>query len=106
MPAQRTLCHRVIAFVADRYKITPRKLKSRSRPNDIVWPRWIAMLLIRKHSKLTLAAIGQQFGRHHGTVLNGIRRLPDLASTSSHHLADWCEAEQAFDALSNNHNAK
>ncbi len=66
---------RIIAFVCKTYGLNERELASKSRKQQIVLARNTAFLLARRHTDMSLAAIGQRLGRQHSTVLKGITNL-------------------------------
>jgi chromosomal replication initiator protein len=60
--------------VAEHYDIRIADMTSKRRPQNIAFPRQIAMYLARKLTKASLAEIGEAFGgRDHGTVLHAQR---------------------------------
>jgi len=63
---------RIVAFVCRSYGIDEGELKSRSRSQQTVLARNTAFYLCRRHTALSLAAIGERLGRKHSTVLKGI----------------------------------
>ena len=66
---------RIIAFVCKTYCLTEEQLSSKSRKQQVVLARNTAFFLARKHTDLSLAAIGVRLGRQHSTVLKGITNL-------------------------------
>jgi chromosomal replication initiator protein len=63
---------RIVSFVCRSYGIGEEELKSKSRAQQTVLARNTAFYLCRKHTALSLAAIGERLGRKHSTVLKGI----------------------------------
>lgn len=63
---------RIVTFVCKSYGIDEPELKSKSRSQQTVLARNTAFYLCRKHTALSLAAIGERLGRKHSTVLKGI----------------------------------
>lgn len=63
---------RIVAFVCKSYGIDEAELKSKSRSQQTVLARNTAFYLCRRHTALSLAAIGEHLGRKHSTVLKGI----------------------------------
>jgi chromosomal replication initiator protein len=66
---------RIIEFVCSAYDLSGKELKSKSRKQQIVLARNTAFYLARKHTDLSLEAIGQELNRRHSTVLKGITRI-------------------------------
>lgn len=65
----------IIDFVCKSYSLSEDELKSKSRKRQIVLARNTAFYLARKHTELSLKAIGERLGRRHSTVLKGITKL-------------------------------
>jgi len=63
---------RIVSFVCKTYGIAEPELLSKSRSQQTVLARNTAFYLCRKHTTLSLAAIGERLGRKHSTVLKGI----------------------------------
>ena len=57
----------VVALVCRSFDLTPKQLQSKSRRQNI--------FLLRKHTDLSLAQIGERFNRRHSTVIKGITSL-------------------------------
>ncbi len=64
--------------VAEHYDIRVSDLTGKRRPENIVFPRQVAMFLSRQFTGSSLNAIGEAFGgRDHGTVLHACRLVQD-----------------------------
>lgn len=64
--------------VAEHFDIRLADMTSRRRPENIAFPRQIAMFLARQLTENSLNAIGEAFGgRDHGTVLHACRLVQD-----------------------------
>jgi chromosomal replication initiator protein len=64
--------------VAEHYDIRLADMTSKRRPENIAFPRQIAMFLSRQMTENSLSAIGEAFGgRDHGTVLHACRLVKD-----------------------------
>jgi len=64
--------------VADYYDIRLADMTSKRRPENIAFPRQIAMYLARQLTDHSLSSIGDAFGgRDHGTVLHACRQVRD-----------------------------
>jgi chromosomal replication initiator protein len=88
----RTMAHkpefRIIAMVAEEFRITPEQMIGPTRPSFIAHPRLVAMRLIYEEVKLPLGITGNIFGgRHHTSVIYAIEKVSDL-----------CDTEPAFKA--------
>jgi len=64
--------------VAEHYDIRVADMTSKRRPENIAFPRQVAMFLARQMTEHSLSAIGEAFGgRDHGTVLHACRLVKD-----------------------------
>jgi chromosomal replication initiator protein len=64
--------------VAEKFDLRMADMTSKRRPENIAFPRQIAMFLSRQLTELSLSAIGEAFGgRDHGTVLHACRLVKD-----------------------------
>ena len=64
--------------VAEHFDIRLADMASKRRPENIAFPRQIAMFLSRQMTESSLSAIGEAFGgRDHGTVLHACRLVKD-----------------------------
>ncbi len=64
--------------VAEHYDIRLADMTSKRRPENIAFPRQIAMFLSRQMTDSSLSVIGEAFGgRDHGTVLHACRLVKD-----------------------------
>ena len=79
----------LISAVAKMYSIKITDLTGKSRKNEIVIPRHIAMYILRKHFNLSLQVIGDFFsGRNHSTIKSAVDKIekkineePDFSNT-------------------------
>ena len=74
----------IINHVCRGFGLTREQLASSSRKQEYVTARNTAFYLARKHTDLSLAAIGQHFNRKHTTVMKGITNLEREMSAESH----------------------
>ena len=64
--------------VAEHYDIRLADMTSKRRPENIAFPRQVAMFLSRQMTESSLSTIGEAFGgRDHGTVLHACRLVKD-----------------------------
>ncbi|MBO0701531.1 MAG: chromosomal replication initiator protein DnaA [Candidatus Dormibacteraeota bacterium] len=73
---------RIQQVVADYYGISVEDMKSKRRDKHIVFPRQVAMYLIREETPSSLPVIGQAFGRDHTTALHSIDKIQTEAQES------------------------
>ncbi|HBL31938.1 MAG TPA: chromosomal replication initiator protein DnaA [Acidobacteria bacterium] len=71
----------VIKAVARQYGLKLTEIKSKSNSRQVVFPRKIAMFLLRKLSELSYPEIGKLFNdKHHSTVMYSVRDIEDRRS--------------------------
>jgi chromosomal replication initiator protein len=71
--------------VAEHFDIRLADMTSKRRPENIAFPRQIAMFLSRQMTDSSLNTIGEAFGgRDHGTVLHACRLVKDRMEIDSH----------------------
>jgi len=72
----------VLNAVARYFQVKLGDLRGRSRSRDIVFPRQIAMFLMREQTEASLADIGEALGgRDHTTVMHGIQKITQEVQT-------------------------
>lgn len=65
--------------VADRFQIKQSQLKEKSNTKAVVYPRQIAMYLVKELTHASLPEIGRAFGgKHHTTVIHSIDKIEGL----------------------------
>ncbi|HLH55422.1 MAG TPA: chromosomal replication initiator protein DnaA [Verrucomicrobiae bacterium] len=70
--------------VAEHFDLRLADMTGKRRPENIAFPRQIAMFLSRQLTQMSLGAIGESFGgRDHGTVLHACRAVKDRMETDS-----------------------
>ncbi len=70
--------------VAEHFDIRLADMTSKRRPENIAFPRQVAMFLSRAMTESSLSAIGEAFGgRDHGTVLHACRLVKDRMEVDS-----------------------
>jgi chromosomal replication initiator protein len=62
-------------LVCKYFDITNTEIVSRSRKQNLVRPRQIAMYLARHHTDSPLQTIGRSFNRYHATVLHAVNSI-------------------------------
>lgn len=68
--------------VAEFFGLKINDILSNKRPKNIAEPRLIAMYLSRKHTSFSLIEIGQSFGKNHATILNAMKKVPEMCDSS------------------------
>ncbi len=75
-PYKKTSPQIILKAVADFYNISAADLIKRSRKKEVVWPRQVAMFLLRDETKLSFPEIGQKLGgRDHSTVIHACEKI-------------------------------
>ena len=65
--------------VAEHFDVRIADMTSKRRPNNIAYPRQVAMFLSRQLTKSSLSEIGEAFGgRDHGTVLHACKKVNEV----------------------------
>jgi len=68
--------------VADEFHLSPNDLKGKKRTQSIVYPRQLAMYIIREITEYTTTEIGQAFGgRDHTTVMHACQKTEERVNT-------------------------
>jgi chromosomal replication initiator protein len=68
--------------VAEHFDLRQADMTSRRRPENIAFPRQVAMFLSRQMTETSMSAIGEAFGgRDHGTVLHACKSVKDRMET-------------------------
>lgn len=74
----------VMRAVAERFQIQVSQLKQKSNAQNIVYPRQIAMYLVKELTSASLPEIGRAFsGKHHTTVLHSIQKIEQSRRTDA-----------------------
>lgn len=73
----------IIDQICKSFGLSQEQLFSNRRKQDLVYARNTAFYLARKHTDLSLEAIGQHFNRRHSTVIKGITSLEREISRQS-----------------------
>jgi chromosomal replication initiator protein len=73
---------RIVAAVAQHFKIDEESLRGRNRSRKVAFPRHVAMYLIREETSASLPRIGELLGgRDHTTVMYGCEKIADCLET-------------------------
>jgi chromosomal replication initiator protein len=69
--------------VAERFQIKQSALKEKSNTKKIVYPRQVAMYLVKELTDASLPEIGRAFGgKHHTTVIHSINKIEQLRAAN------------------------
>jgi chromosomal replication initiator protein len=65
--------------VAERFQVKQSQLKEKSNTKKVVYPRQVAMYLVKELTDASLPEIGRAFGgKHHTTVIHSINKIEQL----------------------------
>jgi chromosomal replication initiator protein len=68
--------------VAERFQIKQSQLKEKSNTRKVVYPRQVAMYLVKELTSASLPEIGRAFGgKHHTTVIHSIHKIEETRHT-------------------------
>jgi chromosomal replication initiator protein len=85
-------------YVCEYFGIEPNKVREKTRKQEIVEARQIAMFLSKKFTKSSLKTIGLHFGgRDHSTVIHAISTVEERLSTSPKYSRILSELEQKIE---------
>lgn len=88
-------------YVCDYFGIDTNKVREKTRKQEIVEARQIAMFLSKKFTKSSLKTIGLHFGgRDHSTVIHAISTVEERVSTSAKHKRMVEELHQRIEVAS------
>ena len=73
----------IIKKACEYFELTLEQIRSKTRKEDIRLPRQIIMWLYKKHTRMSLAAIGAMCGdKDHATVLHSCRAVNNAIETN------------------------
>ena len=68
--------------VAERFQIKQIQLREKSNTKKIVYPRQVAMYLVKELTDASLPEIGRAFGgKHHTTVIHSVHKIEQTRQT-------------------------
>ena len=89
----------ILECVCRYYEISPEMLRGKQRDRDIVWPRQVAMYLMREETGASLFQIGAVLGgRDHTTIMHGWEKVSSEVNNNGqvrHEIAAVLEALQS-----------
>jgi len=71
---------KIINAICEHFKITKTNLVRGGNYPKYSHARYIAFMLLHKHTVLTKSEIGRMFNKDHTTVIHGIRKVQDMIS--------------------------
>jgi len=106
MVIQNSLITDFLTATANKFCIDPIKLHTQERNRHYVYPRQLAMYVLRKHTKLSLHGIGPLFKRDHATVIHAVRNIENLMDVDAAVRKDVAEVIEIFNSIKNNIHAQ
>jgi chromosomal replication initiator protein len=73
---------RVLDLVVRHFNVSLEMLCGKQRDRSIVWPRQVAMFLMREETSAKLEQIGDELHRDHSTVMHGLKRVEERIARS------------------------
>jgi len=84
-PVSTLTAHQVLEGVCRYYNIEAELLRGKHRGRDVVWPRQVAMYLIREETSTSLFQIGTALGgRDHTTIMHGWEKVQAEMARNEH----------------------
>jgi chromosomal replication initiator protein len=79
VPDRKVTIDSIQKAVAERFQIKPSQLKEKSNTPKVVYPRQVAMYLVKELTNASLPEIGRVFGgKHHTTVIHSINKIEKM----------------------------
>ena len=70
--------------MAERFSIKQAQLKEKSNAKNVVYPRQVAMFLVKELTPASLPEIGRAFGgKHHTTVMHSIHKIETMRQSDA-----------------------
>lgn len=76
--------HRLSEICADEFKTTPIEMQSKTRLQNVVFARHVAMHILRHKYRMSYYFIGFTFNRTHATVINAVKSVDNMLVTDRH----------------------
>jgi chromosomal replication initiator protein len=87
----------IINEIGRHYGLSTDYFKIKSRKQDLIKARQIAMYFIRSYTKFSLEGIGKLFNKDHATVLNAIRNVTNYIETDKIYKNELINLKLMFD---------
>jgi len=76
VPDRRVTIDAIQKAVAEKFQIKQSQIKEKSNTKKVVYPRQVAMYLVKELTDASLPEIGRAFGgKHHTTVIHSINKI-------------------------------
>ena len=98
-PADITTAFRAISFISSRYHVSLGDLDGHCREWRVVWPRWLAMLLIKRSTPMGLRKIAYLFDRYPTAIQHALRAVENEVQTNQRRAVEVAEVIGAFELI-------
>lgn len=94
-------------IVAEYFNVPIKKMIGISRKAEYLYPRYVAMALLKNHTKLSLKEIGKRFnGRDHSTVIKSLKNVVDFCDSSQWHRMAFNDVDNLIEKMFKNNHLK
>lgn len=91
---QSIFCEQTIETVARQFGFDDDFIFANTRKREVVYARQICMTLIKKHTKLSLAEIGEKIGdKDHATVIHAVKTISNLIDSDKQIKSEFANIE-------------
>ena len=98
-PADITTAFRAISFISSRYHVSLGDLDGHCREWRVVWPRWLAMFLIKRSTPMGLRKIAYLFDRYPTAIQYALRTVENEVQTNRRRAVEVAEVIRAFELI-------
>ena len=98
-PADITTAFRAISFISSRYHVSLGDLDGHCREWRVVWPRWLAMFLIKRSTPMGLRKIAYLFDRYPTAIQHALRAVENEVETNPRRAVEVAEVIRAFELI-------
>ena len=90
-------------MVADYFKVSENSLRAKTRKQEIVVPRQIAMFLAKNFTRASLKTIGLHFGgRDHSTIIHACKSVTEMMETDDNMRSHITHIQKQLSYISGN----
>ena len=97
-PSDLDIATKAVVFIAARYHVSIQDLEGHSRKWSLVWPRWLAINLVRGYTSLSLAKIGLLFDRNKSSIHEALSSFGRQIETSAPHAVETVHLLNAWES--------
>jgi len=81
-PSHLTTAFHALSFISQRYGVSLVAIGGHCRQRRLVWPRWLAMYLIKRHTPMGLRRLGYLFHRYPTAIQHALRAVDNEVATN------------------------